>query len=143
MSEVISTIVTSYRSLKLVSIDIRFESSAVILRVAEYCRKLEELVVGGKLKLERSDFESIASIPRLKFLQHNGVVTDAEAVMPLAQCTRLKELYLWMSYADLESVLSVIGIKLKGLSLNRMDEEGVNGIVENYHNSIDVFQKAT
>jgi hypothetical protein len=127
-SEIISTLVTNYRTLTLVNIIARFESSAVLLNVIECCRGIEELVVDGKLRLERSDFEAISSLRRLKFLQLRGFEITAEAVAPLAQCNELKELYLWMSFADLEAVLSVVGGKLKGLSFQRLDAIDLAGV---------------
>jgi hypothetical protein len=39
-----------------------------------------------------------------------------------------------MNYADLEPILSVIGKRLKGLSLKKMDDVDVNGILETCRN---------
>jgi hypothetical protein len=132
--EIVSSIVSSYRTLCSTKIVAKFESSASLLKVVESCRDLESLAfgnLGGGLILERFDILAFASLPRLKSLKIYGCEMAGDAGPSLSRCRGLKEIRI-ENLVDVTVLLS--RRDLARLRLDNPSKEVVDGIVENCPN---------
>jgi hypothetical protein len=106
--------------------------SASILKIVEFCRGIQKFIIwnqGESLSLNLTDFKAIASLP-LRLLQISGCDITDDALSPLARCKELIDLFLWVDFHQLYPVLSVIGGKLEGLGLKRIDEATVESVLK-------------
>jgi hypothetical protein len=134
-SVIISSFAVNYATLKAVDLLTAFFSSDSLERIAECCTALEKVILRGFGEyyngfIDRSVFEAISSLPRLKFLQIDGFYIPGDAVSPLARCRELKNLHIWLDFSSLRPILSVIGGQLDSLGSREMNYESVDEIVE-------------
>jgi hypothetical protein len=111
--EIVSALTWSYRNMKSIDLFANFESSASFLKIAEYCRDIENIKFadkGEELLLERSDILAISSLHQLSSLKIYRCKMADEAASALAKCRGLKDLRMFR-LAD-PSVMSAIGRNL-------------------------------
>jgi hypothetical protein len=128
--DIISSIVSSYRTLCSMNLSAKFESSDSLLKVVECCRCIERLVFsprGNFLGLERPDILAITSLPHLCHLELYCRIAE-DAYSSLTRCRRLKDLIV-SSLRD-DTVLPEIGKNLLILDLFIPSKEVISGIVE-------------
>jgi hypothetical protein len=131
----ISAVAINYPSIKRLRLDDYYSSSATLLKFVECCRFIEELSFcessGDDLKLNHSDIESITSLPRLKSLNINCLITDDD-VSVLSRCKGLMHLDLWPGSSALKNILPSIGRNLVSLEYDSSTPflETVNRIIE-------------
>jgi hypothetical protein len=127
--QIISSLASSYKTLKSVHLYVKFESPASLLKIVECCRDLESLMFGnrgGGIILARSNILAIAFF-RLKELMV-GIRMADDAYSALKRCRLVKSLYLILLVDT--SILSTIGRNLASLTLVRPSNEVVDAIVE-------------
>jgi hypothetical protein len=136
---IVSAVATNYPTITRLRLDDDYDSSATLLKFVECCRFIEEIsfceTSGNDLKLNHSDIEAIASLPRLKSLNINCHIADDD-VSALSRCRGLKHLILGRESIDLTNILPYIGGNLVSLDYNSSTSimGTVNVIVEHCPN---------
>jgi hypothetical protein len=166
--DIVSIIATNYPTIKRLRLSDSYNSSTTLLKFVEFCRYIEEISFSessGRYfwKLERSDIEAIASLPRLKSLSWPGRdiwklkksdieaiaslphlkslnidcwIENDDALSALSRCKGLKHLTLVDGVFDLSHILPVIGKNLVSLDYTSSTAflETVDAVVEHCPN---------